>query len=58
MDTSLFYLLFFHVTIITLDFCSLKVILLSYAQFDILLISMFANFSASYAVSALTAISK
>jgi hypothetical protein len=25
-----------------LDFCSLKVILLSFAQFDILLISMFA----------------
>ena len=43
---------------LTLDFCSLKVILLSFAQFDILLISMFAKFSASRTVSALTAISK
>jgi hypothetical protein len=41
-----------------LDFCSLKVILLSFAQFDILLISMFAKFSASRTVFALTVVSK
>jgi hypothetical protein len=46
------------VTIITLEFCSLKVILLFFAQFDILRISIFATFAASRTVSALTAISK
>jgi len=46
------------VTTITLDFYSLKVLLLSFAQFDTLLISFFAKFSASRTVSGLTAISK
>jgi len=54
----LFSLLFFLVTTITLDFYSLKVLLLSFAQFVTLLISMFAKFSASRPVSGLTAISK
>ena len=58
MDTSLFSLLLFLVTTITLDFYSLKVLLLSFAQFDTFLISMFATFSASRTVSSLTAISK
>jgi len=42
----------------TLDFCSLNVILFSFAQLDIFLISMLAWFSASRTVSALMAISK
>jgi hypothetical protein len=41
-----------------LDFCSLNVILFSFAQLDIFLISMLAWFSALRSVSALTAISK
>ena len=58
MDTSLFSLLFSLVTTITLDFYSLKVLILSFAQFDTLLISMFAKFSSSRMVSDLNAISK
>ena len=58
MDPSLFALLFFRVTTISSDFYSLKVLLFSFAQFDTLLISMFAKFSASRTVSGLTAISK
>jgi len=58
MDTSLFSLLFFLVTTITSDFYSLKVHLLSFAQLDTLLISMFAKFSASCTVFGLTVISK
>jgi hypothetical protein len=42
----------------TLDFCSLNVILFSFVQLDIFLISMLAWFSASRTVSALTAVSK
>jgi len=37
---------------ITFDFCSLNVIVLSSAHLVILLISIFAKFSASFAVSA------
>jgi len=43
---------------ITFDFCSLKVILFSFAQFVILFISMFVKFSASWTFPALTAISR
>jgi hypothetical protein len=57
-ETSMFSLLFLLVTTITSDFCSLKVILFYFAQFNILLISTFAKFSASHTVFALTALSK
>ena len=40
------------------DFCSLKLILLLWAQFDILLISMLVIFSASRIPSAFTAINR
>ena len=58
MDTSLFSLVFPLEIIMILDFCSLNVILFSFAQLDIFLISNLAWFSASRTVSALTAISK
>ena len=45
-------------TTITFDFCSSNVILLSLAQIVIVLISMFAKFSASCTFSALTAINR
>ena len=56
--TSVISLLFFLAASITLDFCSLKAILFSFAQFVILFISMLAKFAASRTFSALTAISK
>jgi hypothetical protein len=56
MFISVFSLLL--VTSMTFDFCSLKVILFSFAQLDILPISMLAEFSASCTFSALTAISR
>jgi hypothetical protein len=40
IDTSVFSLLFLLVSTITFDFCSLRVILLSFAKFHILLTSM------------------
>ena len=51
-------LLFLLVTSMIFYFCSLKLILFSFAQFNILLISMLAKFSASWTFSALTAISR
>jgi hypothetical protein len=54
MDTYFFSLLFLPEIIMTLDFCSLNVILFCFAQLDIFLISMLAWFS----VSALMAISE
>ena len=52
--TLVFSLLFLLVTTITCDFCSLKVSLFPFAQFDILHISMLAKFSVSRTFSALT----
>jgi len=46
--TSVLYLLFLLVTSMTFDFCSLNVILFSFAQFVILPISTLAKFSASW----------
>ena len=45
--TLVISLLFLRVASMTSDFCSLKVILFSFAQFVILFISMLAKFSAS-----------
>ena len=56
--TLVLSLLFLLVTSITLDFCSLNVILFSFAQFVILRFSTLAKFSASWTFSALTAISR
>ena len=53
-----FSLLFLLVASIILDFCSLKAILFSFAQFVISFIYMLAKFSASWTFSALTAISR
>jgi len=58
IDTSVLSFLFFLVTTITFDFCSLNVLLLSSAHFDILFTSIFAKFSVSRTFSALTAISR
>jgi hypothetical protein len=58
MNTSLFSLFFLLEITMTLDFCSLNVILFPFAQLDISLISMLAWFLASRTVSAVTAISK
>jgi hypothetical protein len=55
METAVFSLLFLLVITITFDFCSLNVILLFSAHFVILVISIFAKFSASISVSAVTA---
>jgi len=54
--TSVISFLFLLVASIILDFCLLKVILFSFAQFVILFISMFAKFSASWTFPARTAI--
>ena len=52
--TSVISILFLLVASITLDFCSLKVILFSSAQVVILFISMFAKLSATWTFPALT----